>query len=76
VEENGDGIAQWYAELFRGGSAMHRLSRDTLRKVLPVNVIGLDVLDVGCGEGIDPTHAPVARAEAAEREPDRSGLPH
>lgn len=82
MEENWDGIAEWYAELVRGGSAMHRFSRDILLKVLPVNVIGLDVLNVGCGEGIvtrglaglgarvvgvDPTRALVAHAEAAER---------
>ena len=82
MEDDWDGIAEWYAELVGGGSAMHRFSRDILLKALPVNVIGLDVLDVGCGEGIvsralaglgarvvgvDPTRALVAHAEAAER---------
>ena len=51
MEDDWDGIAEWYAELVRGGSAMHRFSRDILLNDLPVNVIGLDVLDVGCGEG-------------------------
>ena len=82
MDEDWDGIAEWYAELVRGGSAMHRFSRDILLKALPANVIGLDVVDVGCGEGIvsraladlgarvvgvDPTRALVAHAEAAER---------
>lgn len=82
MEDDWDGMAEWYAELVRSGSAMHRFSRDILLKALPVNVIGLDVLDVGCGEGIvsralagrgarvvgvDPTRALVAHAEAAER---------
>lgn len=82
MDEDWDGIAEWYAELVRGGSAMHRFSRDILLKALPANVIGLNILDVGCGEGIvsralaglgarvvgiDPTRALVAHAEAAER---------
>ena len=82
MEEDWDGIAEWYAELVRGGSAMHRFARDILLKALPINVISLDVLDVGCGEGIvsralaslgarvvgvDPTRALVVHAEAAER---------
>ncbi|OPX12943.1 class I SAM-dependent methyltransferase [Mycobacterium sp. AT1] len=82
MEENWDGIAEWYAELVRGGSAMHRFSRDILLNNLPDNVIGFNVLDVGCGEGIvsrglaglgarvvgvDPTRALIVHAEAAER---------
>jgi len=52
VEEDWDGIAEWYVELVRGGSVMHRFARDILLKALPVNLIGFGVLDVGCGEGI------------------------
>lgn len=77
-----DSIADWYAELVRGGSAMHQFSRDILLNALPAPVFGLDLLDVGCGEGIvsralasvgarvvgiDPTRALIASAEAAER---------
>jgi 2-polyprenyl-3-methyl-5-hydroxy-6-metoxy-1,4-benzoquinol methylase len=52
VDENWDSIGDWYAQLVRGGSAMHRFSRDILLEALPANLFGLDILDVGCGEGI------------------------
>jgi ubiquinone/menaquinone biosynthesis C-methylase UbiE len=82
VDENWDSIADWYADLVRSGSSMHQFSRDILLKVLPDNLSGLDVLDVGCGEGIvtralatrgahvvgvDPTQALIAHARATER---------
>lgn len=82
MEADWDGIADWYSELVRGGSAMHQFSRDILLSALPDSMLGLDVLDVGCGEGtvsralaaagarvvgIDPTRTLIAHAEAAER---------
>jgi ubiquinone/menaquinone biosynthesis C-methylase UbiE len=82
VEADWESIADWYAELVRGGSAMHQFSRDILLGALPNRMLGLTVLDVGCGEGIvsralaaagarvlgiDPTHTQIAHSEAAER---------
>lgn len=58
MEADWNGIADWYAELVRGGSAMHQFSRDILINALS-DVSGLEVLDMGCGEGI------VSRALAA-----------
>jgi ubiquinone/menaquinone biosynthesis C-methylase UbiE len=81
VDENWDSIADWYAALVRDGSPMHRFSRDILLSALPPNLAGLNVLDVGCGEGlitralaargatalgVDPTSALVDHARAAE----------
>lgn len=82
VDENWESIADWYADLVRGGSSMHQFSCDILLKALPDNLSGRDILDIGCGEGIvsralaargahvvgvDPTHALIAHARAAER---------
>jgi ubiquinone/menaquinone biosynthesis C-methylase UbiE len=82
MEADWNGIADWYADLVRGGSVMHQFSRDILLNALPDRMPGFDVLDVGCGEGIvsralatagarvvgiDPTHTLIAHAEAAER---------
>jgi ubiquinone/menaquinone biosynthesis C-methylase UbiE len=82
VEADWDGIADWYAELVRGGSAMHQFSRDILLDALSSGIPGRDVLDVGCGEGIvsralaaagarvvgiDPTRTLIDHAETAER---------
>ncbi|AQT77999.1 hypothetical protein B1R94_00225 [Mycolicibacterium litorale] len=81
MEADWDEIADWYTALVRGGSAMHQFSRDILLNALPDRMIGLDVLDVGCGEGIvsralaaagarvvgiDPTRTLITHAEAAE----------
>ena len=81
MEADWNGIADWYAELVRGGSAMHQFSRDILINALS-DVSGLEVLDMGCGEGIvsralaaagarvvgiDPTRNLIAHAETAER---------
>jgi len=82
VAETWDSIADWYAALVRGGSAMHEFSRDILLSVLPPTLTGGHVLDVGCGEGIltraiavrgatvvglDPTMRLIAHAQAAEQ---------
>jgi ubiquinone/menaquinone biosynthesis C-methylase UbiE len=81
VDDDWDSIADWYAELIRGGSTMHQFSRDILLNALPDNLVGLHVLDVGCGEGIvsralaargahvlgiDPTRTLIMQAQAAE----------
>jgi SAM-dependent methyltransferase len=82
VEADWGSIADWYAELVHGGSAMHQFSRGILLNALPDRMSGLDVLDVGRGEGIvsralatagarvvgiDSTRTLIAHAEAAER---------
>jgi ubiquinone/menaquinone biosynthesis C-methylase UbiE len=82
VAETWDSIADWYAALVRGGSAMHEFSRDILLSVLPPTLTGVHVLDVGCGEGIvtraiavrgatvvgvDPTSGLIVHAQAAEQ---------
>jgi ubiquinone/menaquinone biosynthesis C-methylase UbiE len=82
VNENWDSIAEWYAALVRDGSPMHRFARDILLSALPPTLTGMDVLDVGCGEGlitralasrgadalgIDPTVALIEHARAAEQ---------
>lgn len=82
VEDDWDSIADWYVDLVRDGSAMHQFSRDILLNALSDRLFDLDVLDVGCGEGIvtralaaagarvvgiDPTRSLIAHAEAAER---------
>ena len=82
MAETWDSIADWYAALVRGGSAMHEFSRDILLSVLPPTLPGGHVLDVGCGEGIlsraiavrgvtvvglDPTLRLIAHAQAAEQ---------
>ncbi|MET0454815.1 MAG: class I SAM-dependent methyltransferase [Mycobacterium sp.] len=59
MDETWDGIAEWYTRLVRDGSAMHEFSRDILLALLPQQLAGSSVLDLGCGEGI------VARAVAA-----------
>jgi SAM-dependent methyltransferase len=61
---------------------MHRFARDILLSALPPTLAGMDVLDVGCGEGlitralasrgadalgIDPTVVLIEHARAAER---------
>lgn len=82
MSESWDSIAEWYAAFVRGGSPMHRFARDILLSALPPTLTGLDVLDVGCGEGlitralasrgadalgIDPTAALIEHARDAER---------
>jgi len=82
VAETWDSIADWYAVLVRGGSAMHEFSRDILLSVLPPTLTGGHVLDVGCGEGIltraiavrgatvvglDPTLRLITHAQSAEQ---------
>jgi len=82
VAETWDSIADWYAALVRGGSAMHEFSRDILLSVLPPTLTGGHVLDVGCGEGIltraiavrgatvvglDPTLRLITHAQSAEQ---------
>ena len=41
MAETWDSIADWYAALVRGGSAMHEFSRDILLSVLPLLSVGL-----------------------------------
>jgi ubiquinone/menaquinone biosynthesis C-methylase UbiE len=79
--EDWESIGDWYAQLVRSGSAMHRFSRDILLEALPANLFGFDLLDVGCGEGIvsralahrgarvvgiDPAHTLISHAQSEE----------
>jgi SAM-dependent methyltransferase len=81
VDETWDSIAEWYTRLVRDGSAMHEFSRDVLLSLLPQQLAGRHVLDLGCGEGvvtraladrgatvvgIDPSEALIAQARTAE----------
>ena len=52
MDETWDSIADWYTRLVRDGSVMHEFSRDILLSLLPYQLAGLDVLDLGCGEGV------------------------
>lgn len=82
MDETWDSIAEWYTSLVRDGSAMHEFSRDILLSLLPQQLAGLHVLDLGCGEGIvaralasrgatvvgiDPSEALITQARTAER---------
>ncbi|MCX4684862.1 class I SAM-dependent methyltransferase [Kitasatospora purpeofusca] len=59
MTDSWDTIADWYAGLLRTGSPMHEFNCDVLLGLLPDELGGCHVLDLGCGEGI------VARAVAA-----------
>ena len=76
-----DSIADWYADHVHRGSAMHQFARDVLLDVLPADMSGQRVLDMGCGEGlitravagrgahvigVDPTVRLIERARAIE----------
>ncbi|WP_433559371.1 class I SAM-dependent methyltransferase [Pseudonocardia xinjiangensis] len=76
-----DTIADWYADHVDRGSAMHQFARDVLVDVLPMDMSGQRVLDLGCGEGlitraaasrgaevvgVDPTVRLIERARAIE----------
>lgn len=64
TDESWDTIADWYAALLRAGSALNDFNRDVLLALLPDELSGLRVLDLGCGEGII-TRALAARGAAA-----------
>lgn len=81
MDETWDSIAEWYTRLVRDGSAMHEFSCDILLSLLPQQLAGFDVLDLGCGEGIvsralaargatvvgiDPSEALIAQARTVE----------
>ncbi|MEU6265478.1 class I SAM-dependent methyltransferase [Saccharopolyspora shandongensis] len=81
MDETWDTIADWYAEVLHRGSAMNEFARDVLLAALPVDLTGVRVLDLGCGEGfitravavrgaavvgIDPTAGLIVHARAAE----------
>ncbi len=81
MAETWETIADWYAELLRSGSALNDFARDILLAVLPSDLQGVRVLDVGCGEGmvtravasrgadvigVDPTARLIAHARTAE----------
>ncbi|MEV0536033.1 class I SAM-dependent methyltransferase [Kitasatospora sp. NPDC050463] len=59
MTDSWDTIADWYAGLLRAGSAMHDFNRAVLLDLLPEDLDGHRVLDLGCGEGI------IARSAAA-----------
>lgn len=78
-----DSIADWYTALVRDGSPMHQFARDILLASLPNNLTSLQILDIGCGEGlitralaargaaavgIDPTPALIDHARSAEQD--------
>lgn len=44
-------IAEWYDDLVEGGSGPHQTGLDCLARLLP-EVHGIDVVDVGCGQGL------------------------
>ncbi len=82
MNDNWDSIADWYTALVRDGSPIHQFAHDILLSVMPPDLSGLDVLDLGCGEGlitravavrgavavgVDPTLALIEHAEASER---------
>lgn len=79
-DETWDTIAEWYTQHVVG-SAMHDFARDTLLAALPPDLTGLNVLDLGCGEGtitralaargatavgIDPAARMIAHARSTE----------
>ena len=83
VDETWDSIADWFTTLVRDGSPMHQFARDILLAALPDSLVGLEILDIGCGEGlitgalaarggnatgIDPTRALIKHAHDAERD--------
>lgn len=71
-----DSIADWYTELVRHGSPMHQFARDILLAALPDNLTGLQILDIGCGEGLI-TRALAARgANALGIDPTRTLIDH
>lgn len=82
MNDDWDSIADWYTSLVRDGSPMHQFARDILLSVMPPDLAGMDVLDLGCGEGlitravairgavavgVDPTLALIEHAQASER---------
>lgn len=81
MAETWETMADWYAELLRSGSPMNEFARDILLGLLPSDLTGVRIVDLGCGEGIvtravaargatvigvDPTVRLVAHARAAE----------
>jgi ubiquinone/menaquinone biosynthesis C-methylase UbiE len=79
MDETWDTIADWYAQRLRAGSALHDFAAEALLSALPRNLAGLNLCDVGCGEGtitraladrgatvvgIDPAQRMIAHARA------------